>query len=72
MKISRVEREELVEELAERAHDQASSVEVSFYEGAGENQVTGPDGTVHEARPRGHATIEEKDYIFDVEQRTSE
>lgn len=72
MKISRIEREELFEELAERAKDQASSVETSFYEGTAENQVTGPDGTVHEARPRGHAKIEEKEFSFDVEQRTSE
>lgn len=72
MQISRVEREELIGELAERARDQSQSVEASFYEDQAETVVTGPDGAIHKARPRGSASIEEREFSIDQEQRTSE
>lgn len=72
MKISRVERGELKDELAERALDQSRSVESSFHESIAGTQVYGPDGRRHEARPRGSARIEEREFEIDQEQRTSE
>ena len=72
MKISRLERGELFAELAERAAEQSRSVEGSFKESITSTQVFGPDGQRHEARPRGTARIEEREFSIDREQRTSE
>lgn len=72
MKISRMEREELLQELAERAKEQSDSVEGNFYEDQKGVHVTGADGAVHEAKARGHSRIEERELVVDQEQRTSE
>lgn len=72
MEISRVEREELKDELDMRAREQSDSVEGNFYEDQKGVHVTGPDGQTHEARARGHTRIEEREFTIDREQRTSE
>lgn len=68
MKISREVRDEMRKELAERAQDQAKSVDRKFRESL-ELAEKGPDGTVHQATPRGSAKIEEKEFEYDIEQK---
>ena len=73
MKISSMEREELKEELAGRAQEQAEAVEAKFYDTQEDFGVEDKNtGTVHRGVPRGRVVIEERDHVYDVEQRTSE
>lgn len=72
MKISRVEREELKEELAERAQEQSNSIDSGFYEEVEGVETRSKSGEVHRARPRGRTVIEERDLEIDQEQRSSE
>lgn len=60
-------KEELREEIAERAREQASSVQREFYDSI--DQVAKPGGA--EMRARGKAAIEEREASYDIEQRTS-
>ena len=71
MKISRIEKTELVEELAARAQDQTQSVEAGFYEGIADLGLKDSHGDDVRARPTGRTTIEERELDYDIEQRTS-
>jgi len=60
-------KKELREEIAERAREQASSVERGYYEAI--DEIKKPSGA--EMRARGKAAIEEREVAYDIEQRTS-
>ena len=66
---------ELREIFKKEAHDaaaeQGSRVGRAYYEKLMEEERAGPDGKVHRATGKGAVTIEEKEFEYDIEQRTS-
>ncbi len=67
MSISQEDRLELEKEMARRNEEQKKSVERSFYEAIDSIHVDKQTERTR-ARPRGRSVIEEKEFIFNVEQ----
>ena len=69
MSIERATREAISQELEDLAKEQSSSVERSFYDSI-ESMGDGVSEE-HKPRPRGRSVIEEREFAYDIEQRSS-
>lgn len=69
MSIATDDREEIRQELKERADESAQAIEREFYK---DTEAITAQGMTEQsrARPRGHARIEEREFVFDYVQRS--
>jgi len=72
MSIEAEVRDMFKEDLHEAAKEQGERVGRKYYEALMEEEAMGPGGTRHVAVGRGQASIEEREFEYEIEQRTSE